>query len=61
MGNGLLLTVLGWLLLIEANAPLADRAVFVLLLSSAFAIAFATLVSQPRAGGYRPADLATRN
>jgi 4-hydroxybenzoate polyprenyltransferase len=47
MGNGLLLTVLGWLLLIEANAPLADRAVFVLLLSSAFAIAFATLVRSP--------------
>ena len=47
MGNGLLLTVLGWLLLIEANAPLADRAVFVLLLSSALAIAFTTLVRSP--------------
>jgi 4-hydroxybenzoate polyprenyltransferase len=47
MGNGLLLTVLCWLLLIEANAPLADRTVFVLALASAFAVAFATLVRSP--------------
>ena len=47
MGNGLLLTVLGWLILIDAGAPLADRAVFVLVLASAFAVAFATLVRSP--------------
>jgi 4-hydroxybenzoate polyprenyltransferase len=47
MGNGLLLSVLGWLVLIDAEAPLADRAVFVLVLASAFAIAFATLVRSP--------------
>jgi hypothetical protein len=33
--------------LIEANAPLADRTVFVLALASAFAVAFATLVRSP--------------
>ena len=47
MGNGLLITVLGWLVLIDAEAPLADRAVFVLVLASAFAVAFATLVRSP--------------
>lgn len=47
MGNGLLLTVLGWLVLAHAGAPAADRLLFVLVLGTAFGFAFATLVRSP--------------
>jgi 4-hydroxybenzoate polyprenyltransferase len=46
-GNGLLLTVLAWLVLTAAGAPPADRLLFTLLLASAFTFAFAALVRSP--------------
>ena len=47
MGNGVLLTVLGWLVLAHAGAPAVDRLLFVLVLGAAFGFAFATLVRSP--------------
>ena len=47
MGNGLLLTVLGWLLLAGSGAPTGDRTLFVGLLAGAFAVSFAKLVRSP--------------
>lgn len=47
MGNGLLVTVLGWLVLTHAGAPAADRLLFVLLLGTTFGFAFAALVRRP--------------
>jgi 4-hydroxybenzoate polyprenyltransferase len=46
-GNGLLLTVLAWLVLTAAGAPPLDRLFFTLLLATAFAFAFTTLVRSP--------------
>ena len=46
-GNGLLITLLAWLVLTAAGAPPADRLVFTLVLASAFGFAFAALVRSP--------------
>jgi 4-hydroxybenzoate polyprenyltransferase len=46
-GNGLLLTLLAWLILTAEGARPADRLLFTLLLASAFGFAFATLVRSP--------------
>lgn len=46
-GNGLLLTVLAWLVLTAAGAPPVDRLLFTLFLATAFGFAFATLVRSP--------------
>jgi 4-hydroxybenzoate polyprenyltransferase len=47
MGNGLLLTALGSLLLVDAGAPAGDRVLFAAVLAAAFAVSFATLVRRP--------------
>jgi 4-hydroxybenzoate polyprenyltransferase len=47
MGNGLLLTALGWLLLAGSGAPTRDRILFLGVLAGAFAVSFAKLVQSP--------------
>jgi 4-hydroxybenzoate polyprenyltransferase len=47
LGNGLLLTVLAWLILSEEGATVAERSGVVIVLASAFALSFLVLVSRP--------------
>jgi 4-hydroxybenzoate polyprenyltransferase len=64
MGNGLLLTVLAWLVVTERGAPLAEQVAVTFLVAAAFAVGFVELVARPeqavvgykgqRAQGSRP-------
>jgi hypothetical protein len=47
MGNGLLTSVLAWLVLESAGASAAERLFFVLALAGLFAASFAALVRRP--------------
>jgi 4-hydroxybenzoate polyprenyltransferase len=47
MGNGLLLTVLGWVLLVGANAPSQDRVVLTLVIATVFSLQLFVLSSRP--------------
>jgi 4-hydroxybenzoate polyprenyltransferase len=47
LGNGLLLTVLAWLILSAEGASVAERSGIVIVLASAFALSFLVLVSRP--------------
>jgi 4-hydroxybenzoate polyprenyltransferase len=47
LGNGLLLTVLAWLILSAEGASVAERSGVVIVLASAFALSFLVLVSRP--------------
>jgi 4-hydroxybenzoate polyprenyltransferase len=47
LGNGLLLTVLAWLILSAEGASVAERSGIVIVLASAFALSFLVLVARP--------------
>jgi 4-hydroxybenzoate polyprenyltransferase len=47
MGNGLLLTALTWLILMESGAPPPDRVILPLLLAAGFAVQLVVLASRP--------------
>jgi hypothetical protein len=47
MGNGLLLTSLTWLILMESGAPAQDRVILPLLLAAGFAVQLVVLASRP--------------
>jgi 4-hydroxybenzoate polyprenyltransferase len=47
MGNGLLICVLGWLVLVDAGAPAEQRSLFALAVAAVFTAGFLSLASRP--------------